>query len=350
MNSIYTVLFSKRCRHYSKFLPLYAIPLWCAVRIKQPEHYYKRLGRMKQLVIALWIANFPISVSALAEVTLELHIRQRPETVVGSTVAKSIEMPTKWNAGETAVVVCDMWDVHWCRGATARVAEMAPRMNEVLKILRAKGALVIHCPSGCMEFYKGTPQRRLARAAPVVVPLRPLETSRPLDPGHESVLPIDDSDGGCDCAIACPQGSPWKRQIATLEIAPEDAITDSAEAYYLMRARGIKNVIVMGVHANMCVLGRPFAIRQLIAQNLNVVLMRDMTDTMYNSRKSPYVNHFRGTDLVVEHIERHWCGTVTSNDVTGKGAFRFADDKLATPWSGKTIEKREPDFRKCYAR
>jgi nicotinamidase-related amidase len=284
---------------------------------------------MKWIVIALWTASLSISVSVFAEDAIKLHIRDRPETAPGSAAAKTVEKPTEWNAKETAVVVCDMWEVHWCRGATARVAEMAPRMNDVLKILRAKGALVIHCPSGCMQSYEGTPQRKLAQAAPVVAPLHPLERSRPLDPSHESALPIDDSDGGCDCATPCQQGSPWKRQIATLEMAPEDAITDNEEAYYLMRARGIKNVIVMGVHANMCVLGRPFAIRQLVAQDLHVVLMRDMTDTMYNSRKSPYVSHFRGTDLVIEHIERYWCGTVTSNDVTGKGIFRFADDKPA---------------------
>lgn len=284
---------------------------------------------MKCLSTALSIAILPFAASAFAEDTLELHIRQRTETAPGSTAAKTAETPTKWNARETAIVVCDMWDVHWCRGATARVAEMAPRMNEVLKILRAKGLLVIHCPSGCMKFYEGTPQRKRAQAAPVVAPLRPLEQSRPLDPRHESALPIDDSDGGCDCDPPCQMGSPWKRQIAALEIAPEDAITDNAEAYYLMRARGIKNVVVMGVHTNMCVLGRPFAIRQLIAQDLNVVLMRDMTDTMYNSRQPPHVSHFRGTDLVVEHIERYWCGTVTSNDVTGQGVFRFADDKPA---------------------
>ena len=57
----------------------------------------------------------------------------------------------------------------------------------------------------------------------------------------------------------CPI-APW----ATLEIAPEDAITDSEEALGLLRAHGIENVIVMGVHTNMCVLGRPFAIRNLL--------------------------------------------------------------------------------------
>jgi type 1 glutamine amidotransferase len=83
----------------------------------------------------------------------------------------------------------------------------------------------------------------------------------------------------------------------------------------------------MGVHTNMCVLGRPFAIRQLTRQGLNVVLLRDMTDTMYNPARAPFVSHFTGTDLVVEHIEKHWCPTATSADLLGGKEFRFKDDR-----------------------
>lgn len=97
---------------------------------------------------------------------------------------------------------------------------------------------------------------------------------------------------------------------------------------YLMKQRGIENVIIMGVHTNMCVLGRPFGIRQMVMQGQNVVLVRDMTDTMNNPREAPFVNHFTGNDLVFEHIERHWCPTVTSGDILGDGkTFRFPGDR-----------------------
>jgi hypothetical protein len=76
----------------------------------------------------------------------------------------------------------------------------------------------------------------------------------------------------------------------------------------------------------MCVLGRPFGIRQLVYQKMNIVLMRDLTDAMYNPKMKPHVSHFKGTELVVEHIEKHWCPTVISADLTGKSAFRFAGD------------------------
>jgi len=116
-----------------------------------------------------------------------------------------------------------------------------------------------------------------------------------------------------------------------------------------MRQRGVENVIVMGVHTNMCVLGRPFAVRQLTQQGLNVVLMRDMTDTMYNPAKAPFVSHFTGTDLVVEHIEKHWCPTVTSADLLGGKEFRFKDDRrphlvVVSAEDEYQTEKTLPDF------
>src|SRR5262249_41503318 len=167
---------------------------------------------------------------------------------------------------KTAIVICDMWDRHWCAGASRRVAEMAPRMNEVIKAARARGVFIIHCPSETMKFYESTPARQLAKSAPVVTPKVPLQRWCSLDAAKEAPLPIDDTDGGCDDWPACPHGAPWTREIATLAVQPGDAVTDDAQAYYLMQQRGIENVIVMGVHLNMCVLGRPFSIRQMVSQ------------------------------------------------------------------------------------
>jgi hypothetical protein len=47
-----------------------------------------------------------------------------------------------------------------------------------------------------------------------------------------------------------------------------------------------------------------------------VVLVRNLTDTMYDPRKRPFVSHTRGTELVVEHIEAKWCPSITSEDLT----------------------------------
>lgn len=257
---------------------------------------------------------------------LQLHARKRLETKPGSGRWHALTETVAWDPKKTAVVVCDMWDKHWCPEATRRVGEMAPRMNELVSAAREQGVLIIHCPSDTLDFYQDTPQRKLAQNAPPVAAKRPLERWCHLDPATEGKLPIDDSDGGCDCDPQPKNYKAWSRQIAAIEIKDDDAITDSADAYYLMKQRGIENLLVMGVHTNMCVLGRPFSIRQMVYQGMNVMLVRDLTDTMYNPAKSPFVHHCTGTDLVVEHIEKHWCPTITSVDLLGGKEFRFSED------------------------
>lgn len=284
--------------------------------------------RRPLILAVLFVANSMTgNVSPLESAeNLSLNLRQRIQVVPRANRWNAVTKPATWDPKQTAIIVCDMWDKHWCPNATARVAEMAPRMNEVIKAARSRGVTIIHCPSDTMEFYKDTPQRKRAQAAPQAETKRPLERWCKTDPEREPPLPIDDSDGGCDCDQPVENRRVWSRQIPTIEIHADDAITDSDEAYRLMKSRGITNAIVMGVHTNICVLGRPFSIRQLAYQGMNVVLMRDLTDTMYNPARSPYVSHFTGNDLVVEHIEKYWCPTIASSDFLGGKPFRFKDD------------------------
>ncbi len=282
-----------------------------------------RITRLAWLLASLLLSG---SLSAMGGETLELRVRSRAADPHHPGKYEVRSRVVQWDTAKTALVVCDMWDQHWCRGATRRVAEMAPRMNEVIAAARQKGVLIVHAPSGCMEAYADTPMRNRAQSAPVVATDVPLQPWCRLDPDREPALPINDSDGGCDCQPRCVPGSPWRRQIDTIEIKEQDAITDSAEAFYLMRQLGIENFIVLGVHVNMCVLGRPFSIRQMVYQGQQVVLMRDMTDSMYNSRQPPRVSHLRGTELVIEHIEQHWCPTITSTALTEKAEFHFSED------------------------
>ncbi len=266
-----------------------------------------------------------------ADPTISLNLRTRGK----ADNVRPTEKRVSWDVKKTAIIVCDMWDDHWCKSASRRVGEMAGPLNETLRVAREKGIFVIHAPSTCVDFYKDTPQRKRAQTATFHALPKPVaETPRWgtgwcwTDPKHESVLPIDDSDMGCDCQDKCVIRDAWKRQIATIDIAANDAISDNAqEVWNLLAERGIENVILSGVHLNMCVLGRPFGIRQMTYFGRKVALMRDMTDTMYNPERPPGVNHFQGTELVVQHVEKHWCPSFLSSDLTGKPAFKFAGAK-----------------------
>ena len=281
---------------------------------------------MPKTVFVLLTCAFAMVCAALHAGDDMLELKARTRTAGANGEYTVVDKTLHWDPKKTAVAICDMWDKHWCEGATRRVGEMAPRMNEVVTELRKRGALIIHCPSDTMAYYKDYPQRKLAQDAPKVETQIPLQRWVHLDEKREGKLPIDDSDGGCDCEPQCKNYRAWTHQHDAIKIEANDAITDSAEAHYLMQQRGIENLIVMGVHTNMCVLGRPFSIRQMTMQGKNVVLMRDMTDTMYNPRMAPKVDHFSGTDLVIEHIEKFWCPTTTSVSVIGGTEFHFKED------------------------
>lgn len=240
---------------------------------------------------------------------LRLNLRTRVEEPAGSGQWKEVVAPKDLAPAETALLLCDVWDKHWCQGANERLAKLLPRMAEVVKFLRSKGVLIIHAPSDTMKFYEGTPQRQRAQAAP---PVKPPEPKKLPDPP----LPIDASDQGCTEDPPCRVYGAWKSEHPAIEIAEPDAVTDKGgEVYSLLQQRGIKTLLIFGVHTNMCVLHRSFAIKQMTRWGVPCVLVRDLTDTMYNPKRPPHVPHDKGTELVVEFIEKHWCPTVLSDDL-----------------------------------
>jgi nicotinamidase-related amidase len=248
-----------------------------------------------------------------------------------------------WPAKKTAVIVCDMWDAHHCLNAVRREEEMVPRMNDFLTKARDAGAMIVHAPSSCMEPYKDHAARKRVQAAPKAknLPKDIDQWCKQIPPEERGKYPIDQTDGGEDDDLAEHEAwhkkladmgrnpkAPWKSQHAGLTIKDEDAISDSGiEIWNLLEDRGINDVMLVGVHTNMCVLGRPFGLRQLAKNGKNVVLVRDLTDTMYNPKRAPFVSHFEGTRLIVEHIEKYVCPTITSNQLLGGSEFRFKGDK-----------------------
>jgi len=245
------------------------------------------------------------------ELGLNLRSQELRRDVDGRSYWHVMNTSRTVEADSTALLICDMWDRHWSRGASERVDAMAPQMNELVKAARERGVFVIHAPSDTMEFYDGAPARERMVNAPCVNPPPDLEVADP-------PLPIDDSDEGSDTGeeqVSCP----WSRQHPAIEIDQEaDGISDNGrEVYSTMRMRNIQDLFILGVHTNMCVLNRSFGIKQMVRWGVSVTLVRDLTDTMYNPAMPPYVSHAEGTRLVVEYIEKFWCPTVGKEDLLG---------------------------------
>lgn len=248
--------------------------------------------------------------------TLKLQVRERRESPAGSGKFEAHERTVEWQAAETAIIICDMWDDHYCKLAAQRVGVMAPKMNDTISGARSRGVAIIHAPSGTMDLYHDTPYRRRLREAKEATPPVPIEGWCYLDPKKEPAMPVDTSQCACDDPVVGSAIRAYSRQHAGLDIIGFDGVSDNGkEIYNYFRQEGITNVALMGVHTNMCVLGRSFGIRQLTRLGMNVVLVRDLTDAMYDPRQPPYVSHARGTEMVVEHIETYWCPSILSEDL-----------------------------------
>lgn len=248
---------------------------------------------------------------------LRLHLRERREEPAGSSKVEVLNRRVDWKVSETAIIVCDMWDDHHCKLAAQRVGVMAPRMNQVLTAARDRGVMIIHAPSETMNVYAGTPYRaRMEQAKPARPPV-PIQRRCDRDPNHEPpTLPLDTT-LDCDDATLGPVVRFHTRQHAALDIIGYDGISDSGqEIFNFCEQEGIKNIVLMGVHTNYCVVARSFGIRQMLRLGKNVVLARDLTDALYDPRQPPYVSHARGTEIVIEHIERYLCPSILSADLT----------------------------------
>jgi nicotinamidase-related amidase len=240
-----------------------------------------------------------------------LVLRSRVEAFKGSGDRKPVAIDFNLPVSKTALILCDMWDRHWCDTASQRVDALAKKISPVVDMAREKGVLIIHAPSDTMDFYKTQPERLKILQFPQVQPPEPVAVAEP-------PLPIDDSDGGCDN----PNNSlkrdtkVWTREHSAIHIGGNDLVSDNGrEVYNALRARGIQTLLIAGVHTNMCVLNRSFAIRQMTQWGIRCILIRDLTDAMYNPARRPFVSHQRGTEMVIEHIESYWVPTVTSDQL-----------------------------------
>src|SRR3954470_9443738 len=100
---------------------------------------------------------FPVTARKYVEVQELVPVTDPATNTTTFVAAKKLVPGTVTYAidpAKSAVVVCDMWDDHWCKSAAARCAELAKQTEPVLKACRDAGMTIVHCPSDTMAFYK----------------------------------------------------------------------------------------------------------------------------------------------------------------------------------------------------
>src|SRR5262249_32790337 len=110
---------------------------------------------------------------------LHLNLRTRVEPFKTTVDWREVTFEEAFPVNATAIIVCDMWDNHWCTAAARRVDSLARTMSPVVDESRNCGILIIHAPSDTMKFYSDYPQRRLMIQLARVDPPNDLNLSDP---------------------------------------------------------------------------------------------------------------------------------------------------------------------------
>jgi nicotinamidase-related amidase len=273
------------------------------------------------------------------DLSFQWMLQDRPQGAEGEVRLRE----ASWPAAQTALIVCDVWDAHHSIRAVQRMEAFLPRLQELVEEARRRGSVMIHAPSDCMDFYEGHAARQrahdaLVRMDPSRLPSDAADWCLRIPSEEGRVYPVDQSDGGEDDdpvehaqwveqlkAAGRPPGTPWKSQHPMIGIdADRDYISSLGdEVAAILEEKGIRHVLLAGVHLNMCVLGRPFGLRRMVLSGRDVALVRDLTDTMYSPTQWPFVSHVQGTDRMVAYVEAAVCPTVTSDQVLGGKPFQF---------------------------
>ena len=220
-----------------------------------------------------------------------------------------------YNYEELALLSIGIWNGHSCYSATERIHELSERANIFIKKMRSNGSHIIHCGSYNNYHCKtgnwdNTNLRKNIKGHPIA----PL-----IDKGlNIPPLPIDDSDGGYDKKDKNLEYN--KQSIAihsNIEIDYDnDCISDySKEILNYLYSKNIKCILVFGTHTNMCLLDKPYGIKWFIRYGFPVIVVKDLCDTMYNPKMSPYVSQSESNNIMNEWLEKYICPTIDSNEV-----------------------------------
>ena len=230
-------------------------------------------------------------------ITLTLEAQRRDAT--GAPTVERVDVDTQ----KLGVIVVDMWNFHWCKTSTERVGALVPRMNRCLEELRKMGAQVFLCPTDVADNYVGTPMVESVLAVePMAIP-KVTKIDCPSAPDG----------GGCTCGPGnrCQVNYGWDGMHPDLIIGENDLMPNDPEMLYaILKKRGITHLIFMGVHTQVCLLGKSIGMRNMLEAGFQCYLCRDLTDAhgMYDPIKGITPDAF--TQSVIEHFEKYLAPSV----------------------------------------
>lgn len=210
---------------------------------------------------------------------------------------------------KTVLLICDVWDNHYCADLRRRTEPLVKRINSFAKTVRQYGGRVLHCPSETVDaYYRDWPQREAMRGYPKAEATISQEM-RPVSSWLRTELT-----SGCPDIPPCRRHREYTKQHDGIEILPEDLISDSGqEVYNFLAHEHIGRVLMSGQALNMCILGRPFGIVSLVEAGITVCVVHDLVEAFYASTDHPYITLDQAKWYTLGYIASRWC-PITGRD------------------------------------
>jgi len=161
---------------------------------------------------------------------------------------------------EAALVLVDVWQSSSNSAHMTRSQKLFPNVKKVLNSARKHSMFVVHAPRG--------PEEKIA------VGFRPIN--------GEVLLDSDNI---------------W---------------ADELELHSILQRRGIKTLFYAGFATNMCVINRPYGIKNMSERGYNIVLLRDCTDGIEFTDTE---NGMWVTKLAIRDVEINYGHTTTSDEL-----------------------------------
>lgn len=239
--------------------------------------------------------------------SLILSFRKYQSFFVNTDELELVEKEKTFESSQVGVLVIGMWSGHQCLVADRILHELSPKVNSFLKVCRSKNMKVIFGSSSLTKLPKYAPLRKNMKG---------LSFAKLVDKGLcFPPIPFDDSDGGVN-----EKNPNFKRDEVDLhpsiEVCDTDAMSDnSKEILNYLHHHNLKLLLVVGVHTNMCVLDRPYGIKNLARYGFPMAIVRDLTDPMVKPDGVKVKDRDDAKDKIVKFIEQYFCPSVDSRDL-----------------------------------
>ena len=85
----------------------------------------------------------------------QLTLRTEVQPFKGNNEWHSVQLERSVPVVQTAILLCDLWDKHWCKSATRRFDQITIRTNDVVAISVRKGHRLFMLPLVPWMFIRG---------------------------------------------------------------------------------------------------------------------------------------------------------------------------------------------------